>query len=68
MHALFYMNFSNMGEVMQRMDASYVKILEKLWQKNKEELLYKYKSEEDKIKDIQYEHLPLIHDKIFGVY
>jgi hypothetical protein len=43
-----------MGEVMQRMDASYVKILEKLWEKNKEDLLYKYKSEEDKIKDIQY--------------
>ena len=27
LHALFYMNFTNLNEVLQRMDSSYLKIL-----------------------------------------
>ena len=44
MHALFYMNFSSLEEVLQRMDEIYIKILEKLWEKDKDQLLYKYKT------------------------
>lgn len=31
LHALFYMNFSNLQEVLQRMDTSYLKAMEKIW-------------------------------------
>jgi hypothetical protein len=62
------MKVSNLEEVLQRMDPAYLRLLETLWQKNKAELLYKYKTSEEKVQTIQYEHLPLIHDQIFGVY
>lgn len=57
-----------MHEVLQRMDSAYLKALQKIWQKDKDKLIYKQNEEEHKLKSIQYEHLPLIRDKIFGVY
>ena len=61
-----------MDEVLSRIDGFYLKSLESIWEKNKENLLYKAQmvdSEEIKaLKQIKYEHLPLINDKIFGVY
>jgi hypothetical protein len=48
------------------MDSSYLKALEKIWEKDKEKLIYK--EEDTSLKSIQYEHLPMIKDKIFGVY
>lgn len=63
-----------MDEVLDRIDQFYSKSLEKIWEKNKENLLYKKEDEEGHeeevkaLKEIKYEHLPLIGDRFFGVY
>ena len=61
-----------MHEVLERMEPAYHKALEKIWQKNKEKLLYKSEEEErqggQESQQIQYEHLPLIREKMLGVY
>jgi hypothetical protein len=68
LRALFYLNFAHLHEVLQRMDAAYVKALEKIWEKDKEKLLYKEGEGECSLRGIQYEHLPVMREKIFGVY
>ena len=62
---LFYLKIDKLDEVLTYLNEIHLERLEVLWAKNKEKMLIK---QEQINTSIQYEHLPLINQKFFGVY
>lgn len=69
---LFYLRVERLDEVLTLVNDDLLRMLEKLWAGNKDKVMRR--DTEDKeadlkvAMDVQYEHLPLIHGKFFGVY
>ena len=61
-----------LDDVLVLINEELLRILEKMWAEDKEKLLQREESEKEhelkKAMFIQYEHLPLINGKFFGVY